>query len=316
VTQTVPSAPRNISGTGLNTSATVRFQAPASDGGTPITGYQISTDGGGSWSDASVVDNGDGTYSVTITGLTAGSTYDIRGAAVNAIGRGASASISVTAQLLSISTLTDTPINQGPILLAATTSGGLPLTYTASPSSVCTVSVRTVTLVGQGTCNLVANQAGDATASPVILPASTPGSFVVLPPYYTPTVPGVPTSVSLTPGNTQVSMSWVAPADDGHSAITDYSIQYKSGSSWIPFIDGVSTNTSVIITGLTNGTLYSFRVAAVNAVGTGTYTSTSTSTPATIPGAPTSLSASRSTTTATLTWSAPASDGGSAVTQH
>ena len=316
VTQTVPSAPRSISGTGLNTSATVRFQAPASDGGTPITGYQISIDGGGTWSDAAVIDNGDGTYSVTLTGLTAGSTYDIRGAAVNAIGRGASASISVTTQLLSISTLVDTPINQGPILLAATTSGGLPLTYTASPSSVCTVSGRTVSLVGQGTCNLVANQAGDATATPVILPASTPGSFVVLPAYYAPTVPGVPTSVTLTPGNTQVSMSWTAPVDDGHSSITDYSIQYKSGSSWIPFIDGVSTSTSVIVTGLTNGTVYSFRVAAVNAIGTGSYTSSLTSTPATIPGAPTSLSAARSGTSATLTWSAPASNGGSAVTDY
>ena len=316
VTQTVPSAPRGISGTGLNTSATVRFQAPSSDGGTPITGYQISIDGGSTWDDANVIDNGDGTYSVSITGLTAGTTYDIRGAAVNAIGRGATASISVTAQLLSISTLLDTPINQGPILLAATTSGGLPLTYTASPSSVCTVSVRTVTLVGQGLCSLIAYQAGDATATPVILPATTPGSFTVLPPYYTPTVPGVPTSVALTPGNTQVSMSWAAPADDGHSTITDYSIQYKSGSSWIPFIDGVNTNTSVIITGLTNGTLYSFRVAAVNAIGAGAYTSTSTTTPATIPGAPTSLSASRLGTSATLTWSAPGSDGGSAVTDY
>ncbi|MDD2819528.1 MAG: fibronectin type III domain-containing protein [Candidatus Nanopelagicales bacterium] len=316
VTQTVPTAPRGMSGTGLNTSATVRFQAPASDGGTPITGYQISLDGGSSWTDASVVDNGDGTYSSSLTGLTAGTTYDIRAAAVNAIGRGATASISVTAQLLSISTLLDTPINQGPILLAATTGGGLPLTYTSSTSAVCTVSVRTVTLVTQGVCNLVAYQAGDATASPVILPATTPGSFTVLPPYYTPTVPGVPTSVVLTPGNTQVSMAWIAPVDDGHSTITDYSIQYKSGSSWIPFIDGVSTNTSVIVTGLTNGTLYSFRVAAVNAIGTGTYTSTSTSTPATIPGAPTSLSASRSSTNGTLTWTAPASDGGSAVTDY
>lgn len=321
VTLTVPGVPQNLTGTGLNTTATLTFQPPTNDGGTAITGYSVSTNGGSTYSDASIVDNGDGTLSTTVSGLTPGSTYDMRVAANNSVGRGAAASISITAQYLSIATLADTPVNQGPITMAATTSGGLPLTYTASPSSVCTAGGaggRTITLVAMGTCDLVANQAGDANANPVILPAETPGSFQVLAAYYEPTLPGVPTGLTLTPGNGQMSLSWTAPVDDGYTPLTDYSVQYKAASSgsWIPFIDGVSTSTTALIPSLTNGTSYNFRVAAVNAVGTGSYTATSSATPATIPGAPTSLAASGTGTSRTLTWTAPASNGGSAITDY
>ena len=75
--------------------------------------------------------------------------------------------------------------------------------------------------------------------------------------------------------------------------------------------------TSSVITGLTNGTTYTFRVAAVNSVGTGSYSSTTTATPAgNVPGQPTALSASASGTTASLSWTAPASNGGSAITSY
>ena len=316
VEQTVPGAPRAVTGSGLNTSASLTFQPPADDGGLPITSYAISTSGGSSWSTASEVDNGDGTYTVSISGLTPGSTYDMRLAAVNDMGRGASASVSVTAQLLSIGALLDTPVNQGPLTLASTTDGGLPLTYTSSSESVCSVSGVTVTLLTEGTCVLVAHQAGDASADPIILPADTEGSFTVLGAYYEPTLPGVPTGLTLAPADGQVSVSWTAPSSDGYSAITDYIVQYKSGGTWIPFADGTSTSTSAIVAGLTNGTTYSFRVAAVNAVGTGSYTSSDTAVPATTPGAPTSLSASVTGTSASLSWSAPSSTGGSAITDY
>lgn len=318
VVQNPPDAPTSLSGSGLNTSATLTWEAPASDGGSSITGYQVSTDSGSTWSDASVVNNSDGSISTTLTGLTAGQTYGMRVAAVNSLGRGTAASISVETQLLDIGTLVDTPVNQGPITMAAS-SGGRSVTYAASPSSVCTATGtggRTINLVAEGTCNLVAYQAGDPTATPVILPAETPGSFTVLAAYYAPAEPGVPTDLTLTPMSGQVRLSWTAPTDTGNVDLTDYSVQYKSGSSWIPFIDGVSTSTSALVTGLTNGTTYSFRVAAVNSFGTGAYTSTQTATPATIPGAPTSLASSGTGTSRTLTWTAPGSNGGSAITDY
>ena len=71
------------------------------------------------------------------------------------------------------------------------------------------------------------------------------------------------------------------------------------------------------ITGLTNGTAYTFRVAAINSVGTGSQSANSnTVTPATVPGAPTIGTATPGNGQATVTWSAPASNGGSAITGY
>ena len=92
-------------------------------------------------------------------------------------------------------------------------------------------------------------------------------------------VPEAPSSLNATPGNSQVSLSWTAPVNVGSSAITDYVKQYSlnGGSTWTTFSSSASTTTSATITGLTNGTAYVFRVAAVNAVGTGAYTAASSS---------------------------------------
>lgn len=316
VVETTPGAVTNLTGSGLNTSATLRWRPPTNTGGLPILGYQVSINNGGSWVDANAIDNGDGSYSSALSGLTAGTTYAIQVAAVNGMGRGTAATISITAQLVSINALVDVTLNTGTVGLAPTTGVGLPLTYTASPSSVCTVTGTTVTLVGVGTCSLVADQAGDPNANPIILPAQTPGSFQVLP---NPAVaPSVVETLTATPGNQQITLTWNAPSNNGGSAITDYQVQYKSGASWIPFVDGVSASTGAVIVGLTNGQAYDLRVAAVNVAGQGAWTNTITSTPRTVPGAVTSLTVSRSTgaTSASLSFVAPGSIGGAALSDY
>jgi hypothetical protein len=89
--------------------------------------------------------------------------------------------------------------------------------------------------------------------------------------------PAAPSSIAGTAGNAQVSLTWSAPLMARGSAITDYEIQYSSnsGSTWTTFSDGISTNTNALVTGLTNGTPYVFRVAATNAVGIGSYAAAS-----------------------------------------
>ena len=96
-----------------------------------------------------------------------------------------------------------------------------------------------------------------------------------------PTAPLQVTGASATAGNNQVALSWSAP-DSGGSAITDYVIEQldSDGSTWNTLTDGVSTSTSFTVTGLTNGTSYSFRVSAKNTIGTGTVSSTVSATPA------------------------------------
>ena len=310
---TVPSAPVNLTGTGLNSNATLTFEPPADNGGLDLGDYFYSLDGGTTFNAVTnLADNGDGTYSVAISGLTPGQTYSIKVAATNSLGRGALASLSLTAQVVDFASIPDTYQNAGPIYLQTQNSDGLPYTYIASPSNVCTVASNVVTLLIPGTCNLTQNQSGDATH--IATTANT--SFQILTNPVVVVAPDAPINLAATPSSTQVSLTWQAPVNNGNGAITDYVVQYKVGSSWVPLVDGTSTNTFAIVTGLTNGTTYSFKVAAVNSAGQGAYSTSVDSVPATVPGAVTSLSANKSGTSATLTWTAPSSTGGSAITDY
>jgi hypothetical protein len=88
-----------------------------------------------------------------------------------------------------------------------------------------------------------------------------------------------PTSLTATGGNAQVSLAWTAPDYNGGSEITDYSVQFStnSGSTWSTVSRTASTTASQVVSSLTNGTAYVFRVAGINANGTGTYTAASSS---------------------------------------
>jgi len=89
---------------------------------------------------------------------------------------------------------------------------------------------------------------------------------------YVVTLPGTPTSLSVTAGAAQASLSWTAPSSNGGATITDYSIQYSTnaGSNWTSFSHNASSATTATVTGLATGT-YLFRVAAINSGGTGNY---------------------------------------------
>jgi len=83
-------------------------------------------------------------------------------------------------------------------------------------------------------------------------------------------IPGTPDGLSAISGDTQVSLSWTAPSDDGGDDITDYLVEYSvNGTTWNTFADGTSTETNGTVTDLTNNQEYSFRVSAVNSIGTG-----------------------------------------------
>ena len=93
-------------------------------------------------------------------------------------------------------------------------------------------------------------------------------------------LPPAPTSVTASAGNAQATLSWTAPTGViSQAPVTDYVVQFSSnsGSTWTTFADGTSTAASATVTGLSNGTAYVFRVAAVNGVGTGAYSSATSS---------------------------------------
>jgi hypothetical protein len=137
------------------------------------------------------------------------------------------------------------------------------------------------------------------------------------------TAPAAPAGVTTAAGDGQVTVSWLAPSSAGGSGATSYSV-YESAT---PAFSGSKLQATVrglgdTVTSLTNGTRYYFWVTASNGAGASSPSTTVSATPVaptvpvTAPGAPTGLQAIGGEDHVTLSWSAPASTGGSPVTGY
>ncbi|HXH56164.1 fibronectin type III domain-containing protein [Iamia sp.] len=85
----------------------------------------------------------------------------------------------------------------------------------------------------------------------------------------TATAPGPPGTPSAVPGNARATVSWSAPASDGGSPTTGYVVRPYIGTTAQAPVTFNSTARSRVVTGLANSATYTFRVSAINAVGTG-----------------------------------------------
>jgi Ca2+-binding RTX toxin-like protein len=131
------------------------------------------------------------------------------------------------------------------------------------------------------------------------------------------TAPSAPTAVTATAGNAQATVTWTAPAATA-LPITGFVVERTNGTT-VVLTNVAATARSFTATGLANGTAYTFRVRAVNAAGNGAFSAASNAvTPAapTAPSAPTAVTATAGSTNAVVTWTAPASNGGSAITRY
>lgn len=92
-----------------------------------------------------------------------------------------------------------------------------------------------------------------------------------------PRQPGAPSGLSAAAGNASLTLSWTAPTSD--LPITGYIVEYTASGGSAQTISTGTTATTYAITGLTNGTTYTMRVAAVSDVGAGAYSATANGTP-------------------------------------
>ena len=305
---TVPDAPTGVGATAGNGSATVSWTAP-SDEGSAITGYTVS-DGTG---DTCATPDGM-TTGCTVTGLTNGSSYSFTVAATNANGTGAA---SASSNSVTPSAVPDAPtgVTAAPGDASATVSWtapsdeGSPITgYTVSDGAgdTCTTAgtgcIVTGLTDGSSYSFTVTATNADGTGA-----ASAPSNSV------TPSsTPDAPTDVTAAPGDGSATISWVPPFAEG-SPITGYTVSDGVGDSCTT-PDG--STTSCTVTGLANGTVYSFTVTATNGNGTGVASAASNPvTPSTVPDAPTGISATAANGSATVSWTAPF-DEGAAITGY
>lgn len=302
-----PAQPSAVVG-GAAGQATVSWSAlTSSTGFAPITGYtaQAVQDPSKSCTTA-------GGTSCTISGIPAGANYTFTVAATNTAGTGTASAASTAVAFPNVpgapTGVTGTRGNQQVALswTAPISNGGSSITaYTASavedPTKSCTATTGspiattcTITGLANGTAYTFTVKATNAWGDSAESAASSA---------YTPaTLPGAPTGVTGTRGNGEVLVSWIAPAANG-SAITSYTVTASDPSKTCTATTGSPVVTSCTVTGLTNGTGYSFTVRATNEVGQGAASTASASvTPAAVPSTPSGVVTVRGDTSVAVTW--------------
>ncbi|MFN8169603.1 MAG: fibronectin type III domain-containing protein [Candidatus Nanopelagicales bacterium] len=311
-----PGSPTAVSATAGAGSATVSWTPPADDGGAAITGYTVTASPGGVTATAAA-----GATSTTVPGLTNGTSYTFTVRATNASGDSPasqpSAAVTPVAppspptNVAGASRVGAVRVTWAP----PTDLGGLPVTQYLV-RTVETGAVRTV--AGTATAVLISglsagtpysftvvarNAAGDS-------PASAPSAAVV--PASGP--PDAPTDVAAVAGSTKASVSWTPPVGTGGVAISSYTVTASPGGRKATVAAPLTTAT---VTGLSNGTSYTFTVVAKNVANQTSVASSPSApvTPATLPKAPPAPLPTAYKAAAVVSWTAPA-DGGSPITGY
>jgi len=326
---TFPSAPSSFTATAGAEQVVLTWTTP-SNGGSPITKYQVSygvsSNYTTNWVDIS--NSGAITTTHTVMGLVNGSGYTFEVRAVNAIGNGASSGtrmatpvttpaipdgFTATSGAGQVVLTWTTPSNGGSPIIKYQVSHGLSTGYIADwvdiPSSDATTTTYTISGLTNGTnytfevraVNAIGNGASSGTRT--VTPAKTPA---------------VPNEFTATAGTERVVLKWTTP-NNGGSPITKYQVSYGVSSGymtdWVDIPSSNATTTTYTVLGLTNGTGYTFEVRAVNVIGNGASSGTRTATPATTPAILNGFTASSGAEQVVLKWTTP-SNGGSPIIKY
>ncbi len=320
---TIPSVPQNLVAAPGDSEATLTWSAPSSDGGDPIAAYRIyrGTVAGG---ETYLTELGN-VLTYVDQGLTNGQTYYYKVRAVNSVGEGplsseasvmpattpsAPQNLQVTAGSSQNVLIWGPPASDGGRAITGykvyrgLTSGSEViwktladvLTYVdtgLTNGQVYYYRVSAVNAVGEGALS------NEASATPVER-----------------TTPSPPQNLEAAAGDTEVVLTWSAPASDGGVPITTFRIYRGVSPGGEVFLTAVGNVLTFVDTSVSNGQIYYYQVSAENSIGEGPRSSEVSATPATLPSAPQSLQSEAGDSYVLLTWIAPADDGGSEITAY
>lgn len=281
-TATVPAAPTAVTATPGTGQASIAFVAPA-DGGKPILGYTASTVGGGASASCSAPCN-----SLLVTGLDNGSSYSFIVRARNELGEGppsapSNSVVPLPGQQIQFGAV---PVLEVGFTAGITTTGGAsgnPVVLSSITPGVCSVAGSVASGLAAGSCRIAANQAGNAQ----YLPA----------PQVVQTIPvSIPTRT-------------ISASASGNGTISPSGTLQVAFGSVQSFTVSPASGYSAIMAGSCGGNLQAqvFTTSAIVA------DCSVSATFATVPAAPAIGVATADDGSATVSFSAPASNGGSAL---
>ena len=138
-------------------------------------------------------------------------------------------------------------------------------------------------------------------------------------------LPSAPLNLIATPFSaTRIDLTWDIPTDNGGSPILGYTLEINSGSGWAPAFNGAripiasgATNGSASVPGLNSATPYTFRLTAVNGIGSGPVSNEARAISASLAGTAQNVKATGAGSgMVLLTWDAPTTTGGLPVTSY
>jgi Ca2+-binding RTX toxin-like protein len=310
-------------------SATVRWTPPSATGGLPIGSFDVLANP--AVGAATLVTGVSRTAtSRIVSGLTPNVAYTFQVRVVNAAGAGdwSVASNAVVPSVPPLPPAAPTSVSASPRVVSAVVSwtppaanGGPAITsyqIVTTPASVPTLTITDPSATSATVPGLLGGVAYTFQVRAINAdgsgPLSTPSPTIVVTSL---SPPSTPTSLLAIATDREVILSWT----DGATATSSHVVQVKSGRTIVRTDTIPGDLHSAVISGLTNGTSYSFTVQAVNAAGSSAFSvSSPTVKPVGTPGAPVQLTPTRGAKggalTLTAAWDAPTSNGGSKVTGY
>jgi parallel beta-helix repeat protein len=324
VPQSPPSQPQNLQATPGNGRVDLTWTPPAYDGGSPILNYRVYRRIN-SEAEEFLIQIGN-VLTFADMGLTNGDTCRYWVSARNIVGEGLKSEETDTIP----ATVPSPPLGLAAVAesrlvtliwMPPADTGGSPVTNFKIYRGVSSGGESLLAEVGYvqqyvdiGLTNGVTyyytitakNEVGEGVMSEEV--AATPAAIL--------TIPGAPTRLAASTGDREVTLTWAAPADNGGSPITNYSVYRGPFSGGEAFLIEIGDELTYADSGLMNGRTYSYRVTAKNAIGEGSMSDSISAVPMVVPGPPIALAVEKGDGLVTLSWMPPIDDGGSPVTHY